>query len=172
MPFIIFFLLISLPVLEVASIVQMSRWAGPVGTFLLLAASITFGAFLIRSQSLVVGRRVMEAMRTGVPPEQPLLDSGMISLAGVLFMIPGFFTDLLAICLLIPAARRWIWRGMAFSLRGRVQSQRAQPRPEPQPQKPRRAEDVIDVEFTEVPRDQGGSESHAHRDDSPWNKPL
>ena len=114
MPFIILFLLISLPVIEVASIVQVSRWIGVVPTFLLLAASATFGVFLIRSQSLLLGSRIMQAMREGVPPEKPMLDSGMISLAGALFMIPGFFTDILALPLLIPAARQQIWRGIAF----------------------------------------------------------
>jgi UPF0716 protein FxsA len=171
MPFIIFFLLISLPVLEVASIVQVSRWIGPVLTFLLLAAGVALGMFLIRSQSLLVGRRVMEAMRTGSPPEKPLLDSGMISFAGVLFMIPGFFTDILAILLLIPAARRKIWGGMAYGFRGRSQSQRTQKRPEPEQQKPQRADDVIDVEFTEVQADTPPASGTAtQRGDSPWNK--
>ncbi len=172
MPFIIFFLLISLPVLEVASIVQMSRWVGPLMTFLLLAASVAFGAFLIRSQSLVVGRRVMEAMRAGAPPEKAMLDSGMISLAGVLFMIPGFFSDIVAVLLLIPAARRWMWRGMSYGLRGRAPPRQTQTNFEPQPQKPQRASDVIDVEFTEVPRDQDSGAASARRDDSPWTKPL
>jgi UPF0716 protein FxsA len=171
MPFIIFFLVISLPVLEVASIVEVSRWVGPLVTFLLLAASVTFGAFLIRSQSLVVGRRVMEAMRAGTPPEKAMLDSGTISLAGVLFMIPGFFTDIVAILLLIPAARRSIWRGLSYGLRVRRPSWQPRPRSESSQQKPKQAEDVIDVDFSEVPHDQSRGAASAKRGDSPWNKP-
>ena len=67
MPFLIFFLMISWPVLEVASIIQMSLWVGPLATFLLLAAGFTFGAFLIRSQSRLVALRVMKAVRSGEP---------------------------------------------------------------------------------------------------------
>ncbi len=169
MPFLAFFLLLSLPVLEVASIVEVNRLVGPLVTFLLLAASVAFGAFLIRSQSVTVGRRVMEAMQAGTPPEQPLLDSGAIMMAGVLFMIPGFFTDILGLFVLLPAARRLIWRGMSYGMRGRTQTARTQPRPEPGPEKPKRADDVIDVEYTEVPRDQGQGGAKAHRD-SPWSK--
>ncbi len=170
MPFLIFFFLLSLPVLEVASIVEVSRWVGPVATFLLLAASVTFGAFLIRSQSLLVGRRVMEAMRAGARPEQPLLDSGTVMMAGVLFMIPGFFTDVLALFLLIPSARRLIWQGASWSMRGRTRTWRTEVRPEPEnPPHARRADDVIDVEYTEVPRDQGRGGTSAERD-SPWSK--
>jgi UPF0716 protein FxsA len=170
MPFIIFFILISLPVIEVASIVQVYRWIGFVPTFLLLTAGVAFGAYLIRSQSLVVGRRVMEAMQAGAAPDKPMLDSGMISLAGVLFMIPGFITDIVAILLLIPAARRWMWRGMSFGLRGRAQTWRTSVRTEPGSQKPKRADDVIDVEFTEVPREQRDGKEGAPPSDSPWSK--
>lgn len=167
MPFIIFFILISLPVLEVASIVEVSRWVGPLATFLLLAASVTLGAFLVRSQSLVVGRRILRAMQAGLPPEKPLLDSGMIALAGILFMIPGFITDIAAILILIPFARRWIWRGMAFAM-GRSQWRR-----ETQAQgNPRSSADIIDVEFTEVPKEQAMGTGRARRGESPWSKPL
>jgi UPF0716 protein FxsA len=171
MPFIIFFILISLPVLEVASIVQVSRWVGPVATFLLLAAGVAFGAYLIRSQSLIVGRRVMDAMRRGAPPEKPMLDSGMVSLAGILFMIPGFITDIIAILLLLPAARRLMWRALAFGLRSETRVWRWQSGPEPAREKPRRVEDVIDADFTEAPRDQDQTPDRARRDDSPWRQP-
>jgi UPF0716 protein FxsA len=169
MPFLIFFLLISLPVLEVASIVEVSRWVGPLATFLLLAASITFGIFLIRSQSMMAGRRVLAAMQAGTPPEETLLDTGAIMLAGVLFMIPGFVSDILALFLLLPAARRLIWRGMSLGFLGRVRARRAGRQPQPDPAKPHRADDAIDVEFTEVPRDQGGDGTRV-RPDSPWGR--
>ncbi len=175
MPFLIFFLILSLPVLEVASIVQVSRWIGPLPTFLLLAASVAFGVFLFRSQSVIVGRRVMQAIQAGTPPEQPLLDSGAIMLAGLLFMIPGFFSDVLALLLLLPEARRLIWRGMSLGLHGRLRAWRTEertgPGSRPAPEKPHRANDVIDVEFTEVPpgRTSGGTE--AQPTGSPWGKP-
>lgn len=169
MPFLIFFFMISLPVIEVASIVEVSRLVGPLVTFLLLAASVAFGAFLIRSQSIAVVRRVMEAMQSGTPPEEPLLDSGSIMFAGVLFMIPGFVTDILGLFLLLPEARRWIWRGASFALRGRRQTSWTRVRPGPPP-KPRRSADVIDAEFTEVPKDRD-SRKDTDGKESPWGKP-
>ena len=169
MPFVIFFLIVSLPVIEVASIIEVSYLVGPLVTFLLLAASVAFGAYLIRSQSLAVGRRVMEAMQAGTPPEEPLLDSGSTILAGVLFMIPGFVTDIVAFLLLLPKARRLIWRGISYAMHGRTRVVGQRARPEPQAAKPKRADDVIDVEFTEVPR-KGNSGDGDHRK-SPWGKP-
>ena len=172
MPFLIFFLMVSWPVLEVASIIQVSQWIGPLETFLLLAAGFALGAAMIRSHSRVVAFRVMDAMRSGRPPEKTLLESGTIALAGILFMVPGFVSDAMAALLLIPQIRDAIWRVMSYGLRRPV---RPQPRPEPQnarrQQKPHRADDVIDVEFTEVPRDQRSGASSAKRADTPWGKP-
>jgi UPF0716 protein FxsA len=167
MPFLIFFLVISLPVIEVASIVEVSHLVGPFATFLLLAAGVAFGMFLIRSQSLIMGRRALEAMQAGTPPEQTLLDSGSMIFAGVLFMIPGFFTDFLAILLLLPVARRLIWGGLSYGVRRKTST--AQPHEwSGPPQKPNRSADVIDVEFTEVPPEAGDGTG---RKDSPWGKP-
>ena len=108
MPFLIFFLVISLPVIEVASIVEVSRWIGGYATFLLLAAGIAFGAFLIRSQSMTMGRRVLEAVQAGTPPEQTMLDSGATIFAGLLFMIRGSSRISWRSCSWFP------WRGARF----------------------------------------------------------
>ena len=173
MPFLIFFLMISWPVLEVASIIQMSLWVGPLATFLLLAAGFTFGAFLIRSQSRRVALRVMQAVRSGAAPEKPLLESGAATFAAILFMVPGFVSDAVAVLLLVPQIRDLIWQGLSYGFRGGQPVPR-QPRPEPQTaprqEKPHRADDVIDVEFTEVPRDQRSGASRARRADSPWGR--
>ena len=174
MPFLILFLMISWPVLEVASIIQMSRWVGSLETFLLLVAGFAFGAFLVHTQSRVVGLRVVEAMRSGAPPEKALMESGTATLAGLLFMVPGFVSDAVAALLLFPQVRDLIWRGLSYGLRS-GQPMRRQGSGEPQTarrqEKPHRADDVIDAEFTEVPRDQSSGASRARRADSPWGKP-
>lgn len=173
MPFLILFLMISWPVLEVASIIQMSRWVGSLETFLLLVAGFAFGAFLVHSQSRVVGLRVVQAMRAGAPPEKALMDSGTVTLAGFLFMVPGFVSDAVAALLLVPQIRDVIWRGLSYGLRS-GQPVRRSGGTEPQArrqEKPHRSDDVIDAEFTEVPRDQSSGASRARRADTPWGKP-
>ena len=173
MPFLIFFLFISWPVLEAVSIIQVSYWIGPLATFLLLTGGFAFGAFLIRSQSRVVALRVMQAIRSGAPPEKPLLESGTVTFAGILFMIPGFVSDAVAVLLLIPQIRDLIWRGLSYGFRSGQPAPR-RPRPAPQTarrqEKPHRADDVIDVEFTEVPRGERSGASSAKRADSPWGR--
>ena len=96
-----------------------------------------------------------------------------MTLAGILFMVPGFVSDAVAVLLLVPQIRDLIWQGLSYGFR-RGQPVRQQPRPEPQTarrqEKPHRADDVIDVEFTEVPRGQSSGASSAKRANSPWGR--
>ena len=170
MPFLFFFFLISLPVLEVASIVEVSRWVGPLATFLLLAAALTLGLFLVRSQSLAVGRRVMEAVRAGRPPERPLLEGATVMFAGILLMIPGFISDVLAVILLVPALREYLWRLTSAGVRGRSWRWTAANKGETWSRGRSSMEDVIDVEYTEVPPDEPASTGGRPQKASPWKK--
>ena len=170
MPFIILFLLLSWPVIEVASIVAVAGWIGSLATFLLLAASVAFGAFLIRTQSWLAPFKVVQSMREGNPPKQSLLRGATPILAGVLFMIPGFVSDAVALLLLVPAARRFIWRVVSFAMAERNARGGARAEPKTERPRPRRAEDVVDVEYTEVPRHDHGEEGDRHRG-SPWQRP-
>lgn len=168
MPFFILIAFLLLPLIEVASIIQVSRWIGVLPTLTLLVAFACLGLYLIRSQSILLGGRIVEAMRQGVPPEKPLLDSGVVSLAGFLFMIPGFVTDILALLLLIPLARRQIWRGIAFVVRSRFRTWEASAQRGKTGHS--RHDDVIDVEYTEVPPEKDGKQGQGSQD-SPWRTP-
>jgi UPF0716 protein FxsA len=168
MPFLFVFFALALPVIEFALFAEVSRAIGLFPAVLLILAGSAFGAYLLRSQSLIIGRRAFEAMQAGTPPEQALVDGGAVMLSGVLFAIPGFFTDILAALLLLPLARRAIWRGVSFGVqRKAAPSSQTHAWSDP-PSKPHRSQDVIDVEFTEVPPDTNGNPGHK---DSPWSKP-
>ena len=173
MPFLIFFLMISWPVLEVASIIQVSRWVGPLVTFLLLAGGFAFGAFVVRSSKpgccssrhgggalRHAARETADRGRNGYARRHPLHG-------------PGFVSDAVAMLLLIPQIRDLIWRGLSYGFRS-GQPVRTQPRPGPQTareqEKPQRQDDVIDVEFTEVPRNKSSGGSRAKPANSPWGK--
>jgi UPF0716 protein FxsA len=104
----ILFGLLFFGLVELALLVK----AGEVfGTWFPIAAvvlSMAAGVFLIRYYGLQTLRRVAEILRTGLPPvEHP--SAGLVGvLAGILLILPGFLSDLCAILLLVPAARRRI----------------------------------------------------------------
>jgi UPF0716 protein FxsA len=83
------------------------REFGLANTLFAWLTTFILGVGLFRSSSVRLGFGVANAMREGKPPGLAALDGAIIGLAGVLFLIPGFLTDVVAILLLIPPLRHW-----------------------------------------------------------------
>lgn len=121
----LFFLLIALPVAEIALLIAIGREVGLAATVGLLLLTGLLGAFLARRQGLAVGRKVQSEMAAGRAPAGQLVDGALILLAGVLLIIPGVLTDALALFCLLPAGRTaikaWVRRKFEAGLRsGRI----------------------------------------------------
>jgi UPF0716 protein FxsA len=114
MPILLWFLL--LPILEIVGFIQVGDWigAGPTIGLLLLAAVI--GVLLIRHRGLASLSRVQGAALQGDAALNGLLDGVCVVIAGVLLIIPGFLSDLLALVLLIPPLRRVMGRWLVGRL--------------------------------------------------------
>lgn len=98
--------LIGLPALEIYGIIKVGQRIGAFETMILLAMAFVTGLSLIRGHSLAALRR----MQTGVPPSADVLAGPLVFVGAVLFMIPGFFSDVLALPLLLPPVRRVVAR--------------------------------------------------------------
>jgi UPF0716 family protein affecting phage T7 exclusion len=88
-------------------------------------------------------------------------------------MIPGFFSDIIALLLLLPPVRRLLARQMSGGVY--VWNGQHPPRHDAPPAGETKAgrENVIDVEFTEVPADdpnKGKSKTDTARKRSPWGQ--
>ena len=96
------FLLVVLgfPVLEIYTMIQV---AGVIGWWLLawLIVSALIGWTLIREESLAVFGRLAVAVQNGQSPFAAVWDSGRTMLAGLLLIIPGVLSDVLALILLL-----------------------------------------------------------------------
>jgi UPF0716 protein FxsA len=104
MMFILFLLLI--PVAEIAIFVQVGSRIGVGLTLLLVAASAVVGIWLVRRQGFAAATRVQAMMARGESPALGMLEGLALLAAGVLLVLPGFLTDILAFVLLIPPIRR------------------------------------------------------------------
>ncbi len=102
------FLILAGMVAEIASIIWVGKALGVIPTVLLLLAAGLIGIKLIKS----AGTSVMEAIRSPVQQSSSLGGVGSLAvsqvLAGLLFLIPGFFSDILAILALLPPVQGWI----------------------------------------------------------------
>lgn len=109
----ILILLISLPFLEIAGFIIVGDWLGALPTIGLLILSMLAGSALLRGRGLGVILRSPQG-RDASRLVADLGDTLFLALAGLLLLIPGFVTDLLALPLLLPPVRKGL---MVLALR-------------------------------------------------------
>jgi UPF0716 protein FxsA len=98
--------LLSLPILEIYLLIHLIGALGFVLTLVLLLSAAALGMSLLRSQGLSTWMRVQHALARGEMPAREMLESGLIGAGGLLLLIPGFLSDILALFCLIPATRQ------------------------------------------------------------------
>ncbi len=96
--------------LEIASIIWVGSAIGVIATLLLLMCGGVVGLGLFRS----AGANAATALRSSIQDRrmyQSLAGTTMVRIfAGVLFIVPGFFSDIVALLLLVLPVNRWIAR--------------------------------------------------------------
>lgn len=102
-----------LPLAEIAGFVIVGRAIGLAATLALVVLGFVVGSFLLRRQGIGILRRMSAEGRSGTMPGRELLNPAMTVIASLLFIIPGFLSDILAILLLIPQVRNLLWRSIA-----------------------------------------------------------
>jgi len=103
MRFLIFAILLAFPFLEIAILIELSqRYGWWVLAYLLMIGYL--GLQLIRSEKDLIAARMFQQMGAGGNPVSAMFSTARNMLAGVLLLIPGVMSDVIAvILLLIPA---------------------------------------------------------------------
>lgn len=103
MRFLIFAILLAFPFLEIAVLIELSqRYGWWVLAYLLMIGYL--GLQLIRSEKDLIAARMFQQMGAGGNPVSAMFSTARNMLAGVLLLIPGVISDVIAvILLLIPA---------------------------------------------------------------------
>ena len=100
---------LAFPLLELAVLIKVGQTIGLWWTVLLLLAAAVGGGLIVQHQGLSAAQRAAQSIARGRPPIEPVADSLMLMLAGVLLVIPGLITDVAGLALLVP----WVRRGVA-----------------------------------------------------------
>ena len=106
-----------LPLIEIGLFIVIGQAIGLVPTLLGVLISAAAGALLIRWQGLAVLRDMQAAVQRGQVPGRQIADAMLIGLGGVLLIVPGYFTDVIGLLLLIPPLRGLIYRMLASRVR-------------------------------------------------------
>ena len=109
-----FLLLIGLPLLELYILIKIGSYLGAFKTLALIIISAVLGLLFARFEGLRTLHQIRQSLAQGIVPAEEMLDSVLIFAGGVLFVLPGVLTDIVAVVLLIPFTRttfkRWLRR--------------------------------------------------------------
>jgi UPF0716 protein FxsA len=97
--------LLLLPVAELAVMIWVGQWIGVWETIALLLMVSFLGAWIVKRQGAGAWRRIRDELGVGRIPTTAILDGALLLTAGVLFLVPGFVTDIAAVVLLLPPTR-------------------------------------------------------------------
>lgn len=92
-------------------------------TFALWLFSAVLGIWLVQTQGLATAARMQDVFNRGEKPGAALFESLCLFAAGALFIFPGFISDVLAFCLLIPFIRDLFKRPLAAKFKWSEQAQ-------------------------------------------------
>lgn len=118
---------IIVPIVEMVILIEVGGIIGALPTVGLVVLTATVGIWLLRLQGLATLARVQEKLAQDKLPETELLEGVMLLFGGALLLTPGFVTDAVGFCCLLPVTRRpiarWIIRQgilKAMSMSGNV----------------------------------------------------
>ncbi len=105
MPILLLALFIALPLIEVWLLVEVGGLVGAWWTVALCVATAVAGASIVRHQGRSTLERVRTTLRQGRMPLGDMFAGACILVAGVMLLVPGFFSDATGFLLLVPFCR-------------------------------------------------------------------
>jgi UPF0716 protein FxsA len=110
------FALVLLEIVSLAAVVGGIGFFAAMGLWFLTAF---IGGWLIQEQGFETLRRAQASFERNVFPAAEIFESFCVFAAGLLLIMPGFVSDILAFALLVPSFRNLLRRrgGSAFGLR-------------------------------------------------------
>ena len=114
---ILFAVFLIVPLVEIAFFVLIGNAIGLWPTLAGVLLTAIIGSVVLRWQGLALFNEIRSSMAEGRMPARAVADAMMVALAGGLLLLPGYFSDLIGILLLIPPVRTVIYRFLASRVR-------------------------------------------------------
>lgn len=102
----LFLAFIAVPMLEMWILIEVGRVIGGLPTIGLVALTAIIGASMLKRQGLATLTRAQQRMESGQVPATELIEGLLLAVGGALLLTPGFVTDVIGFCCLIPATRQ------------------------------------------------------------------
>lgn len=99
-------LLILMPILEIACMIQFSQTFGLLPMILLMLITAVWGISLVRREGLQTINELKLRLASGQLPRLHIAEACLLLLAGGLLITPGLITDAVGFVCVIPVSRR------------------------------------------------------------------
>jgi len=107
-------------VFEIVLLVEVGRVIGGLGVAALLIGSAVAGGLLLRHAGTSVLTSILQPNPQDRSPIDRLRKAGWQVVAGILLIMPGLASDVVALLLLLPPVRRWLSRRLPAAPRSRT----------------------------------------------------
>jgi UPF0716 family protein affecting phage T7 exclusion len=97
--------ILLLPLVDIASLVIVGPHLGVLGTLFMVMLSIVVGTAVLRRSGVRAIQQLRATLVDGREALPETIDAALMALAGILFILPGFASDFLALLLLLPSVR-------------------------------------------------------------------
>jgi UPF0716 protein FxsA len=92
--------------IEISIFIQVAHVLGVLLTLILVIFSSVVGMSLVRNQGFKNFLLMQQKMAAGESPAAEMIKSVSLIIAGLLLLLPGFFTDFLGLLLLLPPVQK------------------------------------------------------------------
>jgi UPF0716 protein FxsA len=100
------FLFIGIPIVEMWVLIEVGSAIGALSTIGLVFLTAAVGLALLRQQGINTLLKVNARMERGELPAGEILEGVMLAVGGALLLTPGFITDVIGFCCLLPFTRK------------------------------------------------------------------
>ena len=127
----LFLLFTLVPAIELACLVYIGTFIGPLPTLAIVLLAGVLGSWLAKREGFAVLRQLQEDLQKGLPPATRLVEGALVLSGAILLITPGVWTDVLGFTLLFPLSRRWLAPRVLRYLVSRFGAQAGQVRTDP-----------------------------------------
>ncbi|MFT5720977.1 MAG: UPF0716 protein FxsA [Motiliproteus sp.] len=99
-------LFIIIPIVEITLLINVGQAIGVWYTIALVVLSAFIGVNMLRQQGVATLTRARSRMASGELPAQEMVEGLVLAVGGALLITPGFVTDVLGFCCLVPLTRQ------------------------------------------------------------------
>lgn len=105
----LFLLFLAVPLIEIGCFIVIGEAIGLWPTLAGVVVMGVIGSLVLRVQGLSLINEIRQSVGQGQLPARALADAIMVFIAGMLLLLPGYFSDVIGLILLIPAVRGGIY---------------------------------------------------------------